>query len=445
MANQISQIKVGSTTYDINAKTLDGKTWGDIVNEVDTAQFVVSTSVATTPNITKYNNGSTETQGTLTPANADANNIYLVAVYEGGVFKYYNEYIVIENKTKWVLLGTTDMNLAGYAKDGVYETAGATSTTNEYSGETVTSGETSLNNIGGDAAMKYYKATKTGDPSKVSETKNVQTVTPTVKTKTFTGTAATIPVTGTIEAHTHTITPTTGKVNNVTAVTVTGNGSHSHDIEGLHTHTSKTVLTKAEGKTTTINSVTGASTKSDGVHSHKLSGAPSTIASVSGEVLTLTAQALTSVPTVEDSVGHTHTVTVNSTGVNAVTSIETDTASVADLGTTATFTSKAATHSHGATITSTEKEFMTGGTLDSKTPKITIESISYTPKGTINVELNSHTHTYSAPVTHTHDVNSVEETASGSVLVSIAAHSHSVTIPKHSHNVNSHTHNVTIS
>ena len=93
----ISKIKVGTTTYDINAVTLAGKTLEEILMSGNTAVFTLSESAEDTPDVTFYHNGSIETKGLLTPENANSNSIYLVAVYEEGSLIYYNEYIVISN------------------------------------------------------------------------------------------------------------------------------------------------------------------------------------------------------------------------------------------------------------------------------------------------------------------------------------------------------------
>lgn len=167
MAN-ISQIKVGTTTYDINATTLAGKTLEEILTSGNTAVFTLSDSAEKTPNITNFNNGSISTSGLLTPDRANGNSIYLVAVYEEGSIIYYNEYVVISGA--WALLGTTDIDLAGYVRDGAYQSELASSTTDEYAGENVVTNIHEEYKAGGEVSVKYYKATNTGAPEgKISE------------------------------------------------------------------------------------------------------------------------------------------------------------------------------------------------------------------------------------------------------------------------------------
>lgn len=82
-------------------------------------------------------------------------------------------------------------------------------------------------------------------------------------------------------------------------------------------------------------------------------------------------------------------------------------------------------------------------------------SITYTPSGSLSgSKTYTHSHTYNAPVAHTHDVIEKQLTITPyvtlnlgtfDVSVAIPKHSHQVTISGHTHTINSHTHNVTIS
>lgn len=450
MAN-ISQIKVGSTTYNIDAVTLGGKSWADIIDQVNTASFIVSNSAATTPNIVKYDNGSTQTQGTLTPANADSNNIYLVPIYIDKVLSYYDEYIVIKDKTEWVKLGTTDINLAGYAQDGTYDTTENGATTANNTAETVTSGKasntsgTSSYQAGGTASVKYYKADTATGGGNGTQALTSGGATPTVKTATFTGTKATFNPVATIEEHSHTLTPTTGTVNEVTSATTASTGTaHTHEFD-THSHTSATVVGSITTGSTTINHITAATANSNGAHTHEVTGTPGTIASVSGTVLTLATQALTAVSNAAEAGGHTHSVSLTKTGTSVITSVTPSNATVVGSTTAGTDeTASAGSHSHTVTLTSSPKTFMTGGTLKSVSPTISIEAFDYTPAGTLSITMNSHTHSYTGPASHTHSIGTTEATATGSILATILEHSHSVTIPAHSHTVNNHKHQVTI-
>jgi hypothetical protein len=443
MAN-ISQIKVGNTTYNIDAVTLGGKSWGDIVDQVNTASFIVSNSAATTPNIVKYDNGSTQTQGTLTPANADANNIYLVPIYINKVFSYYDEYIVIKDKTEWVKLGTTNINLAGYAQDGTYDTTENGATTANNTEQTVTSVKANGYNADGTASVKYLKADSATGGGNGTQALTSGGTTSKVKTATFTGTKKTFNPVASIAGHSHTITPTNGTISEVTSASLDSKGSHTHDFD-THTHTKVSVVGSITTGTDSVNHVTGASSNSTGAHTHSVTGTSSTIASVANGVLTLSEKALTAVSNAAEAGGHSHTVTLTKSSKTFVTSVTPTSADVANLGAAATLATKSAgSHSHTVTLTSNSKSFMTGGTLNEVSPTVSIEAFDYTPAGTLSIVMDSHTHSYTGPASHTHPIGSTEATATGSIIAKILEHTHSVTIPAHSHTVNGHKHQVTI-
>lgn len=444
MAN-ISQIKVGNTTYNIDAVTLGGKSWGDIVDQVNTASFIVSNSAATTPNIVKYDNGSTQTQGTLTPANADSNNIYLVPIYINKVFSYYDEYIVIKDKTEWVKLGTTNINLAGYAQDGTYDTTENGATTANNTAETITAVKANGYNAGGTASVTYLKADAATGGGNGTQALTSGGTTSKVKTATFTGTKKTFNPVASIAGHSHTITPTTATISEVTGATTASTGTdHTHDFD-THTHTKVSVVGSITTGTDSVNHVTGASLNSYGAHTHSVTGTSSTIASVNNGVLTLSEKALTAVSDAAEAGSHSHTVTLTSSSKSFVTSVTPTAADVANLGAAATLATKSAgSHSHTVTLTSNSKSFMTGGTLNEVSPTVSIEAFDYTPAGTLSITMDSHTHSYTGPASHTHSIGSTEATATGSIIATILEHTHSVTIPAHSHTVNGHKHQVTI-
>lgn len=94
----ISKIQFGTITYDIDAVTLGGKTYQQIIDLVNTAQFVVATSAANTPKDITWLDGETQVTGTLEAKDADSNNIYLVLCTHG-ISDNYDEYVAIKKGT----------------------------------------------------------------------------------------------------------------------------------------------------------------------------------------------------------------------------------------------------------------------------------------------------------------------------------------------------------
>ena len=228
----------------------------------------------------------------------------------------------------------------------------------------------------------------------------------------------------------------------MTGVSLTGDGSHSHNIEGLHTHESKEVIETVTPGTTTIPHVTGATSTSGGSHSHPISVSSGTIASVSGTVLTLRTEAITYIAGNTDDAGsHSHDITISSTNKSVVSSVTTTKVNVANPGSATILATLEATHTHSVSASTLSETFMTGGTISSETPIATVEGVKYTPTGSVSVSVGEHRHTYNAPIAHTHKISGfdrIEETFD--LKAYILDHSHTVTIPKHSHNVNEHSH-----
>lgn len=116
---------------------------------------------------------------------------------------------------------------------------------------------------------------------------------------------------------------------------------------------------------------------------------------------------------------------------------------MANLGNAGSGTTKAATSVQGITYSTNTKEVITGGDINSVSFPVNITGASYTPKGLVSASVAAHQHGYDAPISHIHKVAGYEEsTATGSLTANILAHSHTVTIPKHTHNVNDHSHTV---
>ena len=180
MAN-ISQIQVGTITYNIDAVTLGGKTYNQIVDLVNTAQFVVCTSAADTPKGVKWVNGSTTVTGTLEAASADSNNIYLVST-KNGANDNYDEYVAIGTTTKtWEKIGNTDVDLSGYVKHGTYATGAASASSSGSAGAaTLTTSSSGSQTATGSATITYSKATGTGSAGSATVTANTNAATPAI-------------------------------------------------------------------------------------------------------------------------------------------------------------------------------------------------------------------------------------------------------------------------
>ena len=227
----LKHLQLGSITYDFDATTFDSKTYdqvkADIINAVDTAQFIVSTFAADTPNITSLYDvkSGTTVQGTLVPSKADKNNIYLVL--KNASPTYYEEYIVtVQNGAlSWIKFGNTNVNLAEYAKKGSYNTS--------------SSGSGSAN---GTASVKYYKAqTKTGSTKGgvIDVTKDGASSV----TASFNGTSTTFSPTATLNGYNPTLTVTqpATTITFATGSTTKTGGSHDHSLK-THAHDATTVI-----------------------------------------------------------------------------------------------------------------------------------------------------------------------------------------------------------
>lgn len=88
----------------------------NIKTGIDTAQstgtqYIVSSSVATTPNVATYNG----TTGTLDPSSSTTGKVYLVPDSNG---ESYTQYVTTQDRTtyKWTSLGSTTVDLTGVVK-----------------------------------------------------------------------------------------------------------------------------------------------------------------------------------------------------------------------------------------------------------------------------------------------------------------------------------------
>lgn len=444
----IKQIQVGTIPYDIQAVDSDklgGQTLEQVIAAVNTAKFQVASSAATTPNVAEYYNGGSPKQGTLQPSNADKNDIYLVGVYDRGILSYYEMYIAVGSTAQWVMLGTTNMDLAGYAKDGTYtsETSTAHNTSSGGSFAQYTQ-EAGADTAPGTVSVTYAKsATTTQSNSNPIETDS-GFATPTTKTATFTGTKATLNLEANQEGHTHIVTPSNSTLTYLSGGSVEDSGEHEHSVDS-HGHSSVSV----------VNSITG--TGNAGGHSHTVTVSsstktviagvdpiPSTIASVSNNILILSENALGGISTSTISVNSVSGATTNSVAdhSHSVVAGSTNVAGVA--AATTIQTSANGGHDHNFAPTTATVSLLTGVSLSTVTPGITVKPYTYTPAGTLSITMASHRHTYLAPGAHIHSISLTDTTATGTASVTVANHSHWISVGSHTHSVNDHTHDVII-
>lgn len=429
----ISKIQFGTITYDIDAVTLGGKTYQQIIDLVNTAQFVVATSAANTPKDITWLDGETQVTGTLEAKDADSNNIYLVLCTHD-TSDNYDEYVAIKKGTTWAWekIGNTDIDLSGYAKDGTYNTTAASNdSSGSSSAATVTSGESSAATITGNAKITYKLATQANSTGS-DTTVNTNSAKPTI-TASFIGQESTLEHNVIDNGHSHTFNVATTTVYSSPASSGES-GAHTHSVNS-HTHgndigvvtgvtfTQGSAASLSKGTTTVIASASGNS---------------STIARVSGTMLVLAEQALTSLSTSTTSVVNSITFTPNT-----VSTFSSTTGTAASGQSAATLTAlSAGAHTHS--IARTSVTVATGGTISSSTTGVFVESHIFTPAGTVSASQDSHSHTYIKLPAHTHGITNQDAEASGTASVDISNHTHSVTIPSHTHTI-AHTHKVIIS
>lgn len=410
--NQISQIKVGSTTYDINALLIGGQ---DIQSFKDS--IISGASFAHFKIITDFPEGS----------GIDKNVIYLRAS-NNGRGDNYDEYIYINNN--WEKIGNTDIDLSGYVpKSAIYtipggtystDAATATGTTSETDEVTVTTGSVNYLKAASTTASGYdYSIVQTGAAK--------STV-----TSTFKGKITSVTPTFSQASHGHNITQATTTINTISKIESEAVSDHTHNISS-HGHSNATVVKSVDYDTTAI--AIGASvTGNTGAHTHTVTGTSSnlTVAQVAGEVLEiLSPSALTSVSNAQLSGSHTHSIDSNS--VDVVTSVSYATTTVASTSSATTITTTSAGgHSHTITPTTASHTVLTGVTLGGGLANITMDKVDILPIGSVTTEVEEHTHEYKAPKAHTHTIGSVNA-STDEISITLPKHSHTVSVAEHSH------------
>lgn len=410
MPNNIKQIKIGDVTYDINAVKLEGHSYQDIIDLVSagftievpwTSDMAKQTTAPSAAQLAKIPEGVNVTSaggsgvGTL-EANAAGANKHLYLVYHNhSTGDTFDEYV--STGSVWEKIGNTDIDLSNYVTYGKkYTTGAASGNTGSAGGATVTTSEAAVQTASGSATITYQKADATTGSA------GGQTIKPT-----FTGTAATITLSGNVSGTAvadHEYTPG-GTISGSQAI-----GAHSHTIN-VATPTTASFVTGVSGSgtatavtgitTTTETAMTGAVVSTDGVLSFtgqsfvQTAKASTTAAVLTGVKATGTAKAVTAIGA------------ITSSSAGGVT---------VDF-TKATFTGTAATITHAVTQ-----------------GKATVSG-SYTPKGAISDVVIA---------AHTHSIGSASTTVTGTASVTVAKHSHTVTIANHVHSLNNHTHSVTL-
>lgn len=196
-------------------------------------------------------------------------------------------------------------------------------------------------------------------------------------------------------AHSHTFNKATAAANFLTDVSVNSAGAHTHAFNG--TNATATVMT-------------GATLSSGGAHTHALDGSISTITYVTGATLS-------------EAGGHSHSVNAALNTVTVLSGVQIN---------------------NGGTFTVQGSNFSFNGNAVTITPSasatLTYAAFEYQPTGSIGGSqyVAAHSHKY----LRISGVTIPAQTATGSASVAIAAHEHNVTVPKHSHSIGNHTHDV---
>lgn len=453
LTNEIYQVKVGNTNYDIAAKYIHDGTnayaWSDITNLVNTSFSLEVLTELPTANASTYNTYSKK--------------IVLIASSDG-VDGSYDEYVIIRTGTStytysWELIGTTKVELQGL------KTSSTTSTVKSVSNS---GGGTAT----GTATISYDKANANTGNAGAATTANSSYATPTITaTSTFTGTAATISATytpagtisGSVSAHSHTATQTLGTANQqsvLTSVKTWSGGSKAADTFTANTPTAVTLPTfedkTAAGtatfsfnavntwsagtlpaltvtSTSVVNNAIGTPTVNNGVLSWNAAGTTS-VGSASG----WSAGSLPALTTVSKTV-------VDGASTNRITAKSMKTAGSVTAGTAASFTEGAFTAATATFNTASVVKSLPAITIGSDgavsgssfvfTGTQATISADYTPVGSVSTSASqaSHRHTYIALATHSHSIGTTSTSATGTVEVAVASHTHTIVMNPHQH------------
>ena len=271
----IKQIKVGSTTYDIDAPYWQGHQWSELKN----VKFIVcwtktqwqSTQAPSDSEkgqipadiYVQYASGASSAIGALAASDADTSAFYLIYSpnrVDTGEVDNFDEYVVVGTGTNatWEKIGGTGaIDLSNYVQKGNYTTneAGATQT-----------GPAGEQNAVGTATVTYYRADGTDGAG----------------------------------GHSHTVYAATATFKNATSATLdAGKSEHSHTVN---------IGTNA---ITYVSSV--GDTESKGGHTHGVN------------VSTATTSVVHSVGTMSEQANHTHTVNIGTATIAYVKSVDAET------------------------------------------------------------------------------------------------------------------------
>lgn len=433
MANKISQIMVDLTTYDIDAKTLGGLTYAEIVNQINAGAFIKSTDAANTPKGVSWTSESTTITGTLEASDPSTKgHIYLVPHNHNGK-DTHDEYVVVgtDALATWEKLGNTDIDLSNYAQKGTYTSSAASAANSGAAGAgTYTTSNAGAVTATGTVTVTYSKAAEVTGSANGSTASNTGMTKPSA-TGSFTGEEATLAHEVTVAAHSHTVNVSKATVYSADTITASA-GTHSHTVD-THQHDSVSAI-QYVGLQTTSGTVTSTPVLTN---ASSFTAQSSALVQVEGNILKILpsnvvtfasfTKATTSAVTSVTHQSYNLTTTAISVAGTAVSTVTT--------------TSDAGDHTHAISRTSTS--VVTGATLSNASVSVTVADHTYTPAGSVTVAVASHSHTYNAPAAHTHSIALSTATATGTAAVAVGNHTHSVTIKNHTHTI-AHTHTTTI-
>lgn len=402
---EIKQIKVGTTDYDIAAKyILDGsgnnKGWSDITSLVENKMSLVALDELPEANATSY--ATYKSNIVLIPNSGTGTNVK-------------DEYVILRSGTSgsytysWEKIGTTDVDLSGYAKKteagkaGTYTSGGPSSNATGSAGAaTVTTSSAGSQTATGTATITYQKAN--------ANTGNAGAVTIDGSNFTFTGTTATVTVSGSYKP--------AGTIGEISV----SNHSHTVNVSALVAGNKQSVVTGIQTFT--------AGTFTQGAKASFTQGAKAS--------LTYTARAnVMCSPTVSSGVLSWGTTSADDITAWTANGNDTFTPNGDDSFASCTFSlSKADVMKSMPTIT------LSGAGSFTKTPVFTGTTATlslsgdYQPAGSIGGS--------QSVANHSHSIGTASATVTGTAAVAVSNHTHEVTIASHTHTLGNHTHSVTI-
>ena len=454
MAN-IRQIRIGSTTYDIDAVTFAGKTeqeWKDLIEVGFDIVFLSELPAETASTYEEYHNKLVLTPSGEEESDPNAKDEWIIT-RSGSVGSY---------TYKWEIIGCTIADFNGFAKENEAVRAGSyttstpnTNATGAAGAATITTSSVAGYTATGSAEISYEKANNaTGEAGAGTsdDTGAAGAFTINGSNFSFSGTSVTLTQaagTGTLNLDKHVYQPE-------------GSISGSQTIES-HSHAVNVASVTAGIQEAVVSGIThAAGSFSQGAKASFSQGAKATLS------YTARADVMCS-PTVADGVLSWSSVdcdditawtangddTFTPNGDDAFTPGSLTFATVSVLKDIPAITLSAAGAAtiagsnfsfSGVTATLQHTQAGSGDAINTVNTNIPAVNIVYTPAGSISgsQEVAAHSHSYLKPVAHTHSIGLSTVTATGSVAVAISAHSHEVEIASHTHDLSNHTHGITL-